>query len=337
MRRVVHPAIPSHFRDPVGLALRTLGSGRQGRFAVYLAGLNLLATPLDLALAVCERKLYARAGTPDLPIAFVCGPPRSGTTLVANAIARATKTSYFTNMTAVFPRAPITASRLFRAAPRNAKLTLRSHYGRTAGFRGWNDGLHLWDRWLGRDRQSVCQSLEERRGVEMVRFFGAFEQWTELPLVNKNNALNAHAAVVAEFLPTARFICLEREPLYLAQSLLLARSYIHGDEMTPYGLDDRHRSLASDPISDVCRQVRYHESLAAEQAARLGPDRFRILSYEDFCRDPQKAVRAIARDVLRTSADSDRVPASLDASRSQRVPDDVFRRLRIELDSCEES
>jgi len=337
MRRVVHPAIPSHFRDPLGLALRTLRSGRHGRFAVYLAGLNLLATPLDLALAVCERKLYARAGTPDLPIAFVCGPPRSGTTLVANAIARATKTSYFTNMTAVFPRAPITASRLFRAAPRNDKLTLRSHYGRTAGFRGWNDGLHLWDRWLGRERQAVQHHIGQRRAAEMVRFFGALEEWSGLPLVTKNNALNAHAALVAKHLPTATFICLEREPLYLAQSLLLARSYIHGDEMTPYGLDDGDRSPASDPISDVCRQVRYHESLAAEQAIRLGPERFRILSYEDFCRDPQEAVHAIAREVLQTSADSDRVPASLDASRSQRVPDHVFRLLRIQLDSYEES
>ena len=48
-------------------------------------------------------------------------------------------------------------------------------YGRTSGFAGRNDGLHIWDRWLGNDRYRPPTRLEPAAADDMRRFFGAFE------------------------------------------------------------------------------------------------------------------------------------------------------------------
>ena len=329
----MHRAVPAHFNDPVGLALRLARSGPDARFSMFLAGLSLAAAPVDALLAARERRLYHDADAPQLPILVVCGPARSGTSVVARTIARALPVAFFTNITGVFPNSPIVASRLFRAYPRGELLNLRSHYGRSSGFHGWNDGLHFWDRWLGGDRTSVRSEIDPERGQAMVRFLGAFERWTGRPLATKNNNLIAHASQVARYLPSVHFVCLDRDPLFLAQSLLRARAHIHGDTTKPYGLHKPSQSDVLDPVADVCNQVRFYQSLAARQLAELGPERFRILGYGEFCRDPGRIIRTLASDVLRVPVDETRIPDRLEESRTQLLPDEEFRRLRREFDS----
>jgi hypothetical protein len=232
-------------------------------------------------------------------------------------------------LTSVFPRSPLTAGRLFRVKADSGSVTQRSHYGRSAGFAGPNDALYLWDRWLGSDRTRITHTLSPELAGQMIRFFGAYEAWAQRPLVTKNNALNAHAALIGTYLPTARFLCLERDPVYLAQSLLIARRHIHGDESITYGLDSGDR-VNGDPVADVCRQVRFHQGLARQQADLLGPDRFEILSYERFCSDPTGVVRRVA-GWLGQEVDEDRLPLPLNVSRSRRVDAAVFDRLQMEL------
>lgn len=332
-RKLVHHAVPSEFHDPIGLAGRVLRSGPEGRFALVLAGLGFIAMPVDLLAAAAERRLYGRAEPPTLPMLFVCGPPRSGTTVVALTIARALDVAYATNLTSVFPRAPISMSKLFRARPDGSRLTLRSHYGRTAGMLGWNDGLYLWDRWLGKDRTATAAQIAPSDGEAMERFFGAYEHWSKRPLVMKNNGLIFFAPQVARYLTTATFLCLRREPLYLAQSLLLARSYIHGDEAIPYGRDDPGRVRHDDPVADVCEQVRYYKRLTERCEAELGPERFRVVSYEHFCESPAGLVNDVATNVLGMPANADRIPEPLQVSTKQRVSDEIWQVLTRELES----
>jgi hypothetical protein len=102
--------LPPHFRDPVGLALRLLRTRRpEAIHALFATGLGPLLAPLDLALVARERERLARAAAPRLPIVFVMGPPRSGTTLLALSLIRALRVAYIPNLTALFPRAPIEA------------------------------------------------------------------------------------------------------------------------------------------------------------------------------------------------------------------------------------
>src|SRR5262245_45670092 len=106
--------IPPTFHDPFGLALRLARSrDPDAYFAMSTALLSPLTAPLDRLLALAERRIYARATAPQRPILFVTGAPRSGTTLVSQALVHHLPVTYFNNLSALFPRAPIVANRLF--------------------------------------------------------------------------------------------------------------------------------------------------------------------------------------------------------------------------------
>ncbi len=311
-RRMVHPLVPAGFHDPVGLARRLLKNpDPAARFAVRVAATTPLAAPVDMLLAPFERQRYHSAATPELPIVLVCGPARSGTSLTAQLLIRNLPVSFFDNLVSVFPRAPLTARRLLGQRLHRSLVAYRSYYGRTQGWGAPSDALNLWDRWLGRDRSRVPDRLDERARIEMSAFFGAFERETGLPVVAKNNALNACAHLVAEALPTARFVCLQRSRDALALSLHRARMDIHGAATVPYGLTAREARCPGDAVEDICRQVLFHEQLAREQEARLGTERFMRVRYEDVCEDPRGFVESVGSRFLGASPDFEKTDPTL--------------------------
>ena len=298
LRRALHRFVPAGFHDPIGLARRLLETRDPAAlFALRAAALGPLIAPLDLLLTPFERAHYRRAQPPRLPVIVVCGCARSGTTVAAQLLMHRLQVSYFTNLTSVFPRSPLTAEAAFGRRLRHAIPSLRNFYGRTSGWSGPNDALYVWDRWLGRDRARVPAALEPGAVEDIARFFGAREAQTGLATLNKANALNVSAHLVAEALPTSRFICVERDRIPLALSLLKARVEIHGRADIPYGIAPDSRP-GNDPVEDVCRQVLFHERVARHQLARLGQERFLLVRLEDIFLNPESFVQRVARDVL---------------------------------------
>jgi hypothetical protein len=314
IRRAIHPFVPAGFNDPVGLARRLLKNpDPAARFSVLAAATALLALPVDVVLSPLERRRYRLAGDPAKPIVLVCGSARSGTSLAAQLLIRNLPVAYFDNLVSIFSRSPVTAQRLFGSRVERKPVAYRSFYGRTQGWSAPSDALNLWDRWLGRDRSRIPERLEPQARAEMKAFFAAFEQETGLPLVAKNNALNASAHLVAEALPTSRFVCVERAPDALALSLYRARMDIHGESTVPYGLTARALRCPEDAVEDVCRQVLYHEQLALQQQARLGAERFGIVRYEDICRDPRGYVETVGRNMIGVRPDFDATDPELES------------------------
>lgn len=298
-RRLVHRFVPAHYADPIGLARRLRATDDPAAlFATRAAIAGLLLTPVDLVLALVDGATLARARPPELPQLFVCGPPRSGTTLVAQVLMRALPVAWFTNLGTLFPRSPLTATRWWGRLDAASAGTLRSYYGRTAGLAGPSDALHVWDRWFGSDRIRPPERLDERRREAMRRFFGAYERLTGRPLVAKNNNLNVYGHLVAEALPRSAFICLTREGPQLAQSIVQARRDIQGSISVPYGMMDERVLAVPDPLEQVCHQVLYYRRLAQTEQARIGSDRYSVVPYERFCEDPAPVLRWACRHLF---------------------------------------
>jgi hypothetical protein len=306
--------LPPNFQDPVRLFMRLLRTRNPAAyFAVAHTGLAVFAAPLDRLLARAERRLYARAEAPKKPIVLVGGAPRSGTTILDQVLIGSLPVTYFNNLTAVFPRAPIMANRIFGRLLKKPPPGVRNFYGRTAGFAGRNDALHLWDRWLGNDRYRPPHHLAPAVADDMRRFFGAYEAAFGGPIVNKNNALAVCADVVADVLPTAHFVCIRRQPLYAVQSILGTREFIQGRRDAPYGVGDPDYAAqpGANPIEEVCAQVLYHERRMEELRRTLGPKRFWIVEYEEFCRAPHVVVERVADEIFGISIDRTAVRAAL--------------------------
>jgi hypothetical protein len=316
IRRILHRFIPSNFQNIFGLTWRLIRRGKPaGRRAMIYSIGGLMLTPLDVLLQFFERRRYRAAGQPRLPLIFVCGAPRSGTTLTAQVLIKYLPVFFFNNLTSLFPRAPITASKIFGRWIRTEKqaLNFSSFYGRTLRLSDPNDALYFWDRWTGQDRKTIPTELSTADQEAMVRFFGAVENYSGQPLLNKNNSLNTYAHLIAEALPTAYFICLDRDPLFLAQSHYVARQFIHGNENTPYGIRGS-QAVAEDPI---------------------GADRFLIIQYEDFCARPAHWIKMISEKILGQSTDlsplEEQLPA-LRAANTRKIDRETFEKIKMTLE-----
>jgi hypothetical protein len=335
LRRHIHRYVPAHFQDPFGLAWRLIRSGDAAAwFAMAAAAGGAACAPLDAAIAPLERRLIAAKGAEaKRPLIFVCGAPRSGTTVVCQTLVSHLPVGYFSNLTALFPRSPLAAQRLLGRFLKRPSAAYHSFYGRTQGLAGTNDALFLWDRWLGEDRSAAPASIDGKRREAMRSFFAACGEVFNQPLVNKNNSLNLSAHLVAEILPEARFICLTRDRRQLARSLYRARYDIHGSPSAAYGVAQPGTDATTgDPVRAVCDQTVFYENTNERQRQRLGDDRFWIVSYEQFCLDPSSLVRRVASEVL---GDEGLVvgtpPRAFAVSRGERVAHDVAERIDAQL------
>jgi hypothetical protein len=300
MRSFLHLFVPAHVGNPLGLAGRMVSSGnRTALFTLWVTVLGILCIPLDMLLSFRERRLLAAAAAvPSRPTVFLCGPARSGTTLAFQVLCRHVDVAFLRNVTALFPRSPIVASRIHRrlSGARSARpSSYRNYYGKTSGLAGPSEANHVWNRWVRPDETGFRTKLPAAEAREAARFISAFCEIDGKPMVFKNNNMNVFADVVAAAMPNVLIICLRRNPEFLAQSLLQARRDIHGSLARGYGVQDVDNLCeTADPIASVCAQVAFLDRKARELQASIGPDRFWIVDYEEICRHPGGFVASVA-------------------------------------------
>lgn len=316
----------NNFSDPFGLVRRMLKSrDPAARRALLRAGARILATPVDLALSFLERRLIDEAdGVGQTPVLLIVGGPRTGTTLVFQVLSRQLDVASTTNVVDVFPRSPIMASRLFGAlGSDNPNGDLSAFYGNTAPFRGPNDAFEIWNRWLGSDRYRAVDVLSPSSIADMRAFFSAWAFVAGRPLLNKNNRNTGVMGMLADALPMAHFIVVERDPLYMAQSLVFAREVVQGDRREGWGFGAH--SERSDPFVSVATQVADVARVVARETTKVDIERLTRVGYESFCADPGAIVAAIG-DRLGITYETSGIPP-LSASRTRRLSPTEFSRL----------
>lgn len=302
--------IPEHVGNPFSLVARMLASGKRSAvFTLWLTGLGVILTPLDMLLKLRERRTIAdSAKDSETPIVFVCGPARSGTTVTYQVLSHYLPIQYIRNLTTLFPRSPITATRLFGRFFRPVQnLDLDNYYGKTRGMLGPSEGNHIWNRWVAPDHTGFRTILSEEKAAELAAFFQTLLALEQQPLINKNNNLNVFADIVYQHLPNSFFLCLRRDPPFLAQSLLAAREEIRGSVTKGYGVENTAdtQSPTTDPVVTVCQQVQYLDARANRMQSVIGADRFWIVDYEQFCQNPADLISRVFRDILQVEPDKE--------------------------------
>ena len=307
--------IPSHVNDPFGLIHRMLTSGnRAAPFTLWLTGVSILATPIDWLMQRFEAGTREKLDkhTP-MPHIFICGPARSGTTLLYQVLSSYLDVSYVRNFTVAFSRSPILASRLFTRHSDKRNQQYENYYGKIAGMQAPSEANHLWYQWVDADASDFRTELRVDGAAQMADFFNNFSALESKPTLSKNNNANAFASTIAQSLENSYFICMRRETKFLAQSLLQARLEINGNIEQSYGVTNTDNSDKSDmgPVEQVLDQIAYLNKLAEEQQASIGSDRFWIVDYESFCDDPTALIQRVKSDILKNN----------DAESSFTVPD----------------
>jgi hypothetical protein len=189
---------------------------------------------------------------------FIIGAPRTGSTILYQTLTNQLDVLYIDNLTCMFNKNLFfglwLSNKLFKQKAHNC---FKSKLGSTSGFRGPSECGGLWYRWLPMNKHVVESGECSDETIKRIRSeISAVINYYDKPLVIGNNIAGLRIGFLNEVFPDAKYIVIDREPIFVAQSLLLARKYIHGDFMHWWGMKPKNYTelLKESPAVQVVLQ-----------------------------------------------------------------------------------
>jgi Sulfotransferase family len=293
---------------------------------------------LNQALERMPLPARAAAGSESLPLIYVIGAPRSGTTLLSQLLSRSFSVGYINNLIARFwlrPSVGITLSRICLGPGARESIPLRSSYGATDGAAGPHEFGYFWRHWLRLDETATHHlDKEELSRVDAVGLAGALRDEIVTvfgrPTVLKNVICGFQADFLSRLYRPSLFVHMTREPRATAASILASRMERCGSYEAWWSLKPASFTeilTPGDPALEVCRQVQQCRDEFAAELAKPGVSSLTI-DYRDLCADPTKQLGRIERSVASMGGILERgfaPPPSLVPSPGPHIPVEMKR------------
>lgn len=311
------------------------------RRALHLLSERSLLQHLNELLAPVESDMLRDATEPQMPVLIIVGAPRSGTTLLAQLLANTGAFGYVNNFVARFWQAPAVGALIERAlgiASSDQQGNYESRFGVTSGWGGPHEFAYFWRRWFpaGITDELGERELDELDGTPLLKEVHVLERAYDRPLFFKNLRCTLHIPFLAKLSGQFHFIYVTRDPLYMAQSILLMRDAKVGDRNKWWSIKPKEYTKLRllSPLEQVVGQVFYMQRTAEKALARLSPNRYIKTSYEELCLQPRQVVADIMRAISTKIDDAEweacleHLPARFEVRNDKRLPDDEFQQLQ---------
>lgn len=230
------------------------------------------------------------------PIVFICGAPRSGTTLAYQALSHGGGMGSTTNLVARFVANPVLGVRLAQALDIPSQFSGQSTFGQTHGLSEPHEFGHGWLRLLELD--SLTQPAEARLNGKAAKEIARFASAWEKPVVLKSFAYLWFIQSLAEALPGSLWLHIRRNTEANAASL--STLYLSRQNFGRAGAWESavcRKTMAESenlPLEERCiAQVRDIDAHISESLARLPARRRMCVQYEDYARAPRATTSAI--------------------------------------------
>lgn len=270
--------------------------------------LEVLLKDINQNLRCSEEQVLRQANSKKYPIVFVMGALRSGTTLLTQWLANTEQFAYPTNFLSRFYEAPVIGAKIQNLLlnPRynfrnelsdiSCSVDYNSENGKTQGALAPNEFWYFWRRFFPYDSKAIdyIPDKELKKIVDcdiFVRELEGVADVFEKPLVLKGMIANYNIAFLNEIIDNAIFIYIKRDLGNTIDSVLEARKRQLGDEKKWYSFHIPEMNLLQkydNPATQVAGQVYYIHQAIERELVHLPEERKVLISYEDFCENPQK-------------------------------------------------
>lgn len=249
------------------------------------------------AFSPLDRALRARAVDLSAPPVFIVGPPRSGTTLLYEALVTRYRFSYFSNIAHRLHRTPVAGTWIGRGAIRRWTGQFESNYGHIPGWGSPNEGGWIWKRWIPEEHALDASDVNDRPVECMRQTIAAIAELIGAPFINKNVMHSVHMRLLDSIFPGCLFIECSRDITATARSILKARRDEFGERGMSEWLSVRppgwEQVKDESPARQVVAQVALTRQAVERDAQALGTDRLVTVSYEELCAAPEAVIRQI--------------------------------------------
>lgn len=238
-----------------------------------------------------ERKIikkYSKKSSHYSPV-FILGLPRSGTTVLYQYLSDFFNVTYFNNLVNLGREnihfALSISKRIFN---NNPHYVYRSEFGDTSGggLIAPSEAGPLWYKWFPKNVTDVTSdtlSWSKKENLSLT-IYSILEKY-QRPLLIKNLYMLQRLKVIKELFPDAKYIYMKRDPLYIAQSLYIARMK---NVKNPSGewwsvTFPGYESLLDMPLeSQVAHQVKELDKRILDELKDVNEENVMQVSYEDI-------------------------------------------------------
>ncbi|EGV30431.1 hypothetical protein ThidrDRAFT_2632 [Thiorhodococcus drewsii AZ1] len=251
---------------------------------------------------------------------FVIGAPRTGSTLLFQAVLQHYHVAYISNLMALMPRWMLrvcSARRRccsgYRSSPR------QSRFGYVSGLCAPNEAGAVLRHWFGFPADAPHVDRVRATVATIARLARA-------PLFVKNQVNTTRVDALLSIFPAARLLFLTRDPVFTAQSLIMSRRVLSTDDrqwwsVAPSGYET---VLEREPLYQVLWQVDRLEELALA-ACLAHPQQALVVTYEALCEQTASTLTGIGQAFQLQATGIDAPP--LDSANRVRLPADEWERL----------
>ena len=265
---------------------------------------------------------------------FVIGVPRSGSTLLYQALVRYFDVGYFANIHHRFFLAPSIVERWTRATRHSRKESYESTFGNTDGWNAPSENWQFWYRFFRRSPQYVpLDEADPAKLRELRAEMNSFAEACGRPVVVKNLPCALRLKPIIEALPDSLFLLVRRDPVSNCESLLTARQTNCGSYTKWWSVEppELARMLELPPHEQVVEQYRSIHHIIEADRQSSDPSRFLDIEYEAFCQDTLASldkIDAFLRSHGVTLGRRDDIPTSFDRSPSQSLDQNLRKQVR---------
>jgi len=329
-------------------AQRTEKYAKQPQDEHRIALMNQLLLP-------AQNLLEQQATEPKQPIVLVIGAPRSGTTLAGQMLASTGGFTYASNFLARFWQTPAVGAIIEEALKirENDTIDFSSTHGVTKGWSNSHEFGYFWSTWFDRGQQTHHLSQTELTQIDATALrssLGALEAVRQLPLLFKNNTwCTLQADYLARTLPTSIFVVCQRNPLFIAQSILMARRERYGDDQQWWTVRPSTYKTILDysPQQQVVFQALEIQREMHEELQQICSHRIVQVPYERLCTEPRRIIAEVVEKCASagasvtiehegperfTSSDARRLPVA-EWALLQRALEEDYHDFRARVDS----
>ncbi|MFC2152092.1 sulfotransferase [Bacteroidota bacterium] len=240
--------------------------------------------------------------SPKLPVLFIVGTPRSGSSLLYQILANSNEFTYLSNFSARFWEAPYIGLMLEKIMQvrESVELSFTSDFGKTEdGLHSPHEVMYFWDKWFahGQEEQEVPKEMLTQIDTQQFKKeVAAIEQVYNKPVLFKSQFwLTLQMDFLSKVFPNSLFISTSRNPIYVAQSIALGRKKILGDINKWWSIKPKeYHELKNLHWSDqIIGQVFYTEKKMNESLKKLPDNRKINTSYQDLCSNPKEVLKEL--------------------------------------------
>ena len=262
---------------------------------------SILKIPLSWLGSLEERKLMESSLELKYPPIFILGPPRSGTTLMYQLMIHRYQLSFFTNISDMLNKFPVSAARWGRRIYSQYESSFESNYGRVDGKLAPSEAGGIWNRWFPYESQdgynyTAAGQLSIEKQKLVYQTVAGIEKLSDLPFVNKNVKHSVRILALNEIFPSSLFLRVVRDPEEIAVSILHGRKRQTTDvsawwSAMPKEID---QLTGLDVLEQVAGQVYFLEKNITEDLSQIDSQRHLTIEYDRLCNQPQAVMSEIA-------------------------------------------